>query len=255
VQSAAIEVSGPSNPSGADRPASSGGDGGVRAREILLLVMTFSSGSVDAVSYLGLGRIFTANMTGNLIFLALAVGQRNLPTALNSAVALILFSFGAALAGRLLGKAEPSTAWPARVTVILYGHFVCMAAFAAGWVVEGGYPIGTVLFLLIGLSSFGMGLQNAAARHLAVPGLSTTVVTVALTGFMMELPALGVSGPAQRRALLAVILLFSGAAVGATLLVYARFAAPILTALILGGVALAATARFREHAGSARSTS
>jgi uncharacterized membrane protein YoaK (UPF0700 family) len=245
-------VSGNSDPGGDVRPVSPAADHADRSRDVLLLVMTFSSGSVDAVSYLGLGRIFTANMTGNIVFLALAVGQRNLPTAINSAFALFGFSAGAIFAGRVLGRAKPDSLWPARITALLYGHFACMAAFAVGWVFEAGYPTGGALFLLIGLSAFGMGLQNAAARHLAVPGLSTTVVTMALTGFMMDLPALGVSGPTQRRTLLAVILLFSGAAVGATLMVFARITPPVLTASILGGIAIVATVRFGRSRSAAR---
>jgi uncharacterized membrane protein YoaK (UPF0700 family) len=212
--------------------------------------MTFASGSVDAVSYLGLGRIFTANMTGNIIFLALAIGQRNPSIALNSVIALAGFSIGAIVAGRILGHVRLTIAWPPRITGLLYGHFACMAAFSVGWVVEGGYPTGVALLVLIALSSYGMGLQNAAARHLAVPGLSTTVVTMAMTGFMMDLPALGISGAGQRRALFAVIFLFSGAAVGGTLMVFARITPPILTATILGAVAVAATLRYGRRGGS-----
>ncbi|MFZ0829794.1 MAG: YoaK family protein [Thermoplasmata archaeon] len=214
--------------------------------------MTFASGSVDVVSYLGLGRIFTANMTGNIIFLALAIGQRDLSIALNSVIALAGFSVGAIFAGRVLGHVKPATGWPPRVTALLYGHFACMAAFSVGWVIQSGYPAGAGLYLLIALSSYGMGLQNAVARHLAVPGLSTTVVTMALTGFMMDLPALGITGPGQRRALFAVIFLFSGAAVGGTLVVFARVTPPILTAAILGAVAVAATVRFGGRPASAR---
>ena len=155
------------------------------------------------MSFLGLGQIFTANMTGNVVFLALAVGERSLPTALHSVVALIVFSLGAIGAGLLLVKPRPAGTWPQRVTWLLWGELACVASFALLWASADGSPGVGLLYLLIGLSSFGMGLQNAAARHLAVPGLTTTVVTGALTGFMVDLPALGIpvpisGGPAGR---------------------------------------------------------
>src|SRR2546430_5437584 len=47
-----------------------------------LLVLTFTTGLVDAVSYLGLGRVFTANMTGNIVFLGFGIaGSGRLPVA------------------------------------------------------------------------------------------------------------------------------------------------------------------------------
>ena len=126
------------------------------------------------------------------------------------------------------------------MTWLVWGELACVTAFAVLWASVNGVPGEGLLYLLIGLSSFGMGLQNAAARHLAVPGLTTTVVTMALTGFMVDLPALGISGPNQRRAVLAVAALFSGAAVGATFMVYARIYAPLVTAATV--LVVAATA-------------
>ena len=45
-----------------------------------LLVLTFTTGLVDAVSYLALGRVFTANMTGNVVLLGFGIaGSGGLP--------------------------------------------------------------------------------------------------------------------------------------------------------------------------------
>jgi uncharacterized membrane protein YoaK (UPF0700 family) len=202
-----------------------------RRHEALLIGLTFAAGAVDAVSFLGLGQIFTANMTGNVVFLALALGERSVPTALHSGAALIFFSLGAIVAGLILTRPRPVGPWPRRVTWLLGGELACLATFAVIWALVRGEPGADLLFVLIVLSSFGLGLQNAAAHHLAVPGLNTTVVTGALTGFMVDLPALGISGTGQRRAGWAVAALFSGAAVGATLMVYARALAPIVAAV------------------------
>ncbi len=204
---------------------------------------------VDAVSYLGLGQIFTANMTGNVVFLALAVGERSLLTALRSAVALLGFCGGAILAGRLLLRPRPPGVWPRRATWVLGLESACMIAFAAAWVATGGAPgAGGLIYAIVGLSALGMGMQNAVARHLAVPGLTTTVITVALTGFMVDLPALGVAGPAQRRAGLGVLALFLGAGIGATLMVYARAVAPLVTVLSVATVATIAYLAFDKPA-------
>ncbi len=215
-----------------------------RLRESLLIGLTFAAGVVDAVSYLGLGQIFTANMTGNVVFLALAVGQRSLLTTLRSVGALIGFSLGVILAGQILVRPRPAGPWPRQVTWLLWGELACVIVFAGLWASAGGQPGSGLLYVLIALSSFGMGLQNAAARHLAVPGLTTTVITVALTGFMVDLTALGMAGPAQRRGGLAVAALFTGAAVGATLMVYARPFAPLVTAASVTVVAAIASMSF-----------
>ena len=63
-----------------------------------LLVLTFSTGLVDAVSYLGLGRVFTANMTGNIVLLGFGIaGSGGLP------VVAPLVSLGAFLVGSAAG--------------------------------------------------------------------------------------------------------------------------------------------------------
>jgi uncharacterized membrane protein YoaK (UPF0700 family) len=226
-------------------------DPGASTRDHLLIVLTFAAGVVDAVSYLGLGRIFTANMTGNVVFLALAIGEGSLGTALLSVGALVGFSLGAVVAGRVLGRIRPPGTWPRRVTWVLSGELVCLGAFAGVWAVSAGRPASLVLYGLVALSSFAMGMQNAAARHLSVPGLTTTVLTLALTGLMVDLPALGLSGPTQKRAVLGLVALFSGAAIGAWVLLAARTVPPILTAVAVLAVVGIAIARFGGTAAAA----
>ena len=208
-----------------------------RLRDALLIGLTFAAGVVDAVSYLGLGQIFTANMTGNVVFLALSVGERSFLTSLRSVGALVGFSLGAIIAGRVLTRPRPPGTWPVRVGWLIWVELAFLVAFAALWAGAGGQPGLGWLYLLIALSSLAMGFQNAAARHLAVPGLTTTVITTALTGFMVDLPTLGVTGSNQRRAALAVGTLFAGAAVGAVLMVHARAYAPLVTVATVATVA------------------
>src|SRR5271165_2189588 len=66
-----------------------------------LLVLTFTTGLVDAASYLGLGRVFTANMTGNIVFLGFGIaGSGGLPV-VAPLVSLAAFLAGAGSGGVL----------------------------------------------------------------------------------------------------------------------------------------------------------
>ncbi len=185
-------------------------------------------------------------MTGNLVFLALALGEESLPAALHSGVALAVFCLGAVAAGAILRRSRSASVWPRHVTWLLWAELLCFVAFAGLWIALRGQPGVELVYALIGLSAFGMGLQNAAARHLAVPGLTTTVATGALTLFMVDLPALGVTGSAQRRAAWTIAGLFVGAAVGATLMVYARVLAPLVTVATVAVVVAVATTGFAD---------
>ncbi len=66
-----------------------------------LLVLTFTTGLVDGVSYLGLGHVFTANMTGNIVFLGFGLaGGTGLPV-VAPIVSLLAFLVGAGAGGVL----------------------------------------------------------------------------------------------------------------------------------------------------------
>src|SRR5438270_9228101 len=69
-----------------------------------LLVLTFTTGVVDAVSYLGLGRVFTANMTGNVVLLGFGIaGSGGLPV-VAPVVSLVAFLLGAGAGGVLAAR-------------------------------------------------------------------------------------------------------------------------------------------------------
>src|SRR5277367_1311263 len=73
----------------------------------LLVALTFVTGLVDAASYLKLGHVFVANMTGNVAFLGLALAGAGGLSATASLVALGSFLLGA-LGGGWLGSRNPS---------------------------------------------------------------------------------------------------------------------------------------------------
>lgn len=168
----------------------------------LLIALTFVSGVVDAVSYLGLDHVFVANMTGNVVFLGFAIaGDRSL-SAPDSLLALGVFLAGAAAVGRLrrgTGAARMFVPLVAVQTVLVGGALALTAV--------GGPPSGVVALLAL-----GMGLQNAVVHRLAVPDLTTTVVTRALTGLAAD-----PWGPAPLRRLVTVVALLLGALAGGLL--------------------------------------
>jgi len=71
-----------------------------------LLGMTAVTGLVDAVSYLSVGHVFTANMTGNIVLLAFAIAHVSGLSISRSLTALLAFLIGAILGGRVMARAS-----------------------------------------------------------------------------------------------------------------------------------------------------
>ena len=152
----------------------------------MLLLLTLAAASVDAISYLGLGHVFTAMMTGNTVLLGLALAQGEVLAALRSILALIGFVIGV-FAGAIIVERESEPAeWPAAVTAALAFETFVLAIFAAASTVFDSTRA-VVIYLLIILSAFAMGIQSAAVRRLGVPGIATTYITGTLTSLMIDL--------------------------------------------------------------------
>jgi uncharacterized membrane protein YoaK (UPF0700 family) len=216
-------------------------------RDGLLLGLTLVAGAVDAVSYLGLGRVFTANMTGNLVLLGLAIGQGQVLEALRSVVAFLGFAAGAMLGGWVVGAGQGGEVWPSKVTVVLGVECALLAGFLVVWQFVGAEPSNVELEVLIALSSAAMGVQSAAGRRLAVAGVSTTYVTGTLVTLMAELAALARRQPGAARWIGVLIALGVGATVGTVLMEHARPAAPLLPVLVLASIVAAAAGAFPPH--------
>jgi uncharacterized membrane protein YoaK (UPF0700 family) len=200
---------------------------------VLMLALTFATGIIDAVGYLGLDRVFTGNMTGNVVILGMALlGADGLPV-LGPLVALAGFVAGAAGGGRVLKGADGG--WTQRVT----GLFAVTALVE--WVVGVGLLTGLraderpVQVGVVAVVGAAMGVQAATARFLAVTDVPTVVVTSTLTGLASE-SVLGSGAGGTVRRVAAVVLILVGAATGAALLrwdVGAGFiAAGVVTGLV-----------------------
>ena len=159
----------------------------ILGRDGMLLVLTWAAGSVDAISYLGLGHVFTAMMTGNTVLLGLAIGQGQVLAALRSVIALAGFCLGAAVGAFIVERDEKREDWPPVVTGALALEAVTLGLFTIAWFLTDTPRSAGMLHVLILLSGLAMGIQAVAVRHLGVPGIATTYITGTLTSLMVDL--------------------------------------------------------------------
>src|SRR3954463_2447595 len=141
------------------------GAGGAPAsavRDRLLAGLTFSSGAVDAIAFLGLGKIFTAFQTGNLVFLGIGAAGAGGPGGLRVAVSLAAFAAGVFAATRIVGGTGEAGPWPSRVTGALAVALAAQTAFLALWRATSGEPGAATSDVLTALSALAMGVQSGA---------------------------------------------------------------------------------------------
>ena len=184
----------------------------------VLLGMTAVTGLVDAVSFLSFGNVFTANMTGNVVFLAFAIaGVPGLSIA-RSACALAAFLAGALVGGRTMANRDSDSQLP--WTLVAFALELALLSIAT--VVSIGYRgpgVSTAqLYFLIVLTGLAMGIRNATIRKLAVPDLTTTVLTLTVTGLAADSSLAGGRNPRWQRRVGSVIAMFVGAGLGAVLI-------------------------------------
>jgi len=209
-----------------------------------LLGMTAVTGLVDAVSFLSLGRVFTANMTGNVVILAFATARVPGLSFARSLTALFSFLVGAIFGGRITARAgADSQIRFAAQAFLLEVAFLLAASFCAigyrGHLPEDSFQP----FALIALTALAMGTRNAAVRKLAIPDLTTTVLTLTITGIGADSSLANGNNPRLARRVASVVAMFLGAALGAVIIHYS-----ISAALWLGTAisALCTAALFRS---------
>ncbi len=105
--------------------ARAGADSNMAAarRDRILLALAFAAGCVDALSYLGLSRVFTANMTGNAVLLGLAIGQTQEQQVAHSSAAIVGFVLGVIVAAKLVGPPRERVVWSRGITLALCVEF------------------------------------------------------------------------------------------------------------------------------------
>ncbi len=181
-----------------------------------LLALTVVSGLVDAVSYLGLGHVFTANMTGNVVVLGFAAAG-----APGFSITATLTSLGVFLAGAVLGGRVASRV-PGRerlLTATMMGEAVAIGAASLVAFLAGTAP-GWPRFTVIAILAIAMGMRNAAVRRIGIRDLTTTVLTQTLTGLAADSRLAGGTDPRAVRRAGAVVAMLAGAACGAVLFLH-----------------------------------
>ena len=213
--------------------------------------MTATTGLIDAVAFLGLGRVFTANMTGNVVFLAFAIaGVKGLSISA-SVLALVCFLAGALGGGRLAVAMDRRSRrqWMVIATTSEALLLAGAAIAAIGVPIDGTFGQRAPI---IALTAVAMGVRNATVRRLGAVDLTTTVLTLTLTGLAADSSFAGGSNPRPIRRVGSVVAMFSGALIGAVLVLHQGLVWPLAIACAIAVLAAVsfvarADATARDH--------
>ena len=200
---------------------------------IAFTMVTFATGIVDAVSYLGLGHVFSANMTGNVVLLGFAAAGTPGLSVERSATALAAAFAGGLYAGRLESNLRPRSRrrWIVSAAISEIG-LLSIAAVVACFQSTSGNLTSVVEFALIALTAFAMAIRNSTVRHMGAVDITTTVLTLTIAGLSSESTLAGGTNPHWGRRVVAISAMLAGAFAGACLirrsLAFALGAAAIL---------------------------
>jgi uncharacterized membrane protein YoaK (UPF0700 family) len=204
----------------------------------LLLLLSVTTGLVDAISVLGLGKVFTANMTGNIVFLGFAASGTPGFKVASYVVAIASFMMGALAAGRV-GKRHtelPLRRWLIVAASVEAALLWIAAGVAVGFDVASQSP-GSSVYAIIALTGVAMGFRNATIRQLKVPDLTTTVLTLTVTGLAADSSLAGGNNPNWARRIGSIVAIFLGAGIGAYFVTHGGLVLPLILAgaLIFAG--------------------
>jgi uncharacterized membrane protein YoaK (UPF0700 family) len=201
-----------------------------------LLTLTVVTGLVDAVSYLALGRVFVANMTGNVVFLGFSVDPQAGLSAPASLTAIGGFLVGALVGGRAAHTfAAPH---PARWLAAALGVEAVILALVGVLMATGALPFaGAGSLVTIAVLAAALGVQNSTVRHLGAADLTTTVLTLTLTGLAADSALAAGPGAKPHRRLGSIAAMLAGAAAGAAILRWSPTAVIAIAAVLVALVA------------------
>ncbi|SEP63370.1 YoaK family protein [Microlunatus flavus] len=201
----------------------------------ILLLLTLGTGLVDAISILRLGRVFVANMTGNVVFIGFALAGAPGFSLLGSVVALVTFLLGAAVGGFLIGRFAGH-----RGRLLRNALLAQLLLFLVALGITPDLADLAVQLAVLGVAAFPLGVQNSVVRHLAVPDMTTTVLTMTLTGIGADLRRGDLATAARR--VVAVVSMLVGALVGALLVLGEGVPAALVAVVAVTAAALVAAA-------------
>jgi len=219
----------------------------------LMLLLTLVTGMVDAISYLALGPVFVAQMTGNVLVLGFSMAPGSQFSTARSLVAIAAFLVGALAMGRAQARLGPHRG--RQLAAAGLTEFVLVAAALAVAILHPEPAQGVPRYVEIALLAVTMGSQSAMARRLAVADFTTTVLTMTLTGLAAD-PML--AAPDRRRMarrIVSALGIFLGAAIGAVALwrwgLRVALAAPLLLLAAVAAMAVRLAASKAEWTGPA----
>jgi uncharacterized membrane protein YoaK (UPF0700 family) len=158
-------------------------------RYALLIGLTATAGTLDALAFLYLGKVFSSFQSGNVLFLGLGAGTGNGALVVRAAAVLTAFAAATALGARLIGtRLDAGTGLGELEVLAVEG--VLLAAFGAIWVGLGdptGHPVAQVVLVAIGAAA--MGTQAALSLALKVPNVLTVALTATLAYLAQRLTA------------------------------------------------------------------
>jgi len=230
----------------------------VAHRNALLDALTLSSGAIDAVSFLALGKVFTAFMTGNVAFLGMAfAGSPVAPRVVSVLSSMAGFAVGVFIAAKIVAPSaqpaahqgeQPATAvWPKRTTVALGVSLLAHLCFVVIWFAIGGKPGDTVIPVLLAVWAAAMGLQSGAVRRLEVGGIFTTAATATFIFLFSDEANFRLTADERTRLRGVLISLVIGSTAGAYILIHAPLYAPVLPLVITAFVVTTAAWTFRNR--------
>ncbi|HKH52920.1 MAG TPA: YoaK family protein [Mycobacterium sp.] len=206
-----------------------------RLTVVSLLLLTFATGIVDAVSVLVLGHVFVANMTGNVIFLGFWFVPHSGVDLTAAVVAFVCFMAGTVLGGRLARHIDSEVRlWLAVTLGMEVVVLLALSTLAGSGVLN--YHDNTKLILIAGLA-IAFGSQNATARQFGIQELSTTVLTSTIVGLGFDSRLAGGTGHREKLRYSVVLTMCAGAVLGATM---TRFTVAPVIALAAAMVAVSA---------------
>jgi uncharacterized membrane protein YoaK (UPF0700 family) len=231
----------------------------VTVRNWLLAALTVSSGAVDAISFLALGKIFTAFMTGNIAFLGMGIaGHPGAPRIVSVLASMAGFAGGVYLGTKIIKRSSQSAAregghatglvWPRHTTVALGLSLLPHLCFLVIWLATSGRPGDNLVPVLLAVWALAMGNQSAAVRQLNVGGIFTTAATatfIFLVGDWANNRPLTSEEHSRLRGVLVALVI--GATAGALLHIHAPIYAPVLPFVITVGVVAIAARVFRDR--------
>jgi uncharacterized membrane protein YoaK (UPF0700 family) len=197
----------------------------------LLLGLTVITGLVDSFSYLVLGHVFVANMTGNVVFLAFALAGAKGFSLAASALALAAFALGALISGRFVVHLGERRGRMVAVSSACQAVLVAAAMIVTWTVTDAG--VGGWRYVLVLLLALGSGMQTGTARKVAIPDLTTTVLTQTITGAAFDSRLGGGTGSRIGRRGFSAVAMFVGALIGALTVIKVDKPVALLLALVL----------------------